>query len=93
MPQRILDVIPENPEVKHVSEEMEKPAMNEHGRKDGEGERNSREFTEDLSMENLIRSRAPFKYEILAFNGIQRHLVIENEPIGQDQSDGEQGKS
>jgi hypothetical protein len=58
--------------------------MKEHGRENGEGEGNSRELTEDLSVVDLIRNCAPFKNEILAFDEIQGHLVVENQTIGQD---------
>ena len=84
MPQCILDVIPEDPQVKHVPEDVEKPTMKEHGRENGEGKGNFRELTEDLSMVDLIRNCAPFKNEILAFDEIQGHLVVENQTIGQD---------
>jgi len=58
--------------------------MKEHGRENGEGEGNFREFTEDLSMVDLIGNCTPFKNEILAFDKIQGHLVVENQTIGQD---------
>jgi hypothetical protein len=58
--------------------------MKEHGRKNGEGEGNFRELAEDLSMVDLIRNCTPFENEILAFDGIQGHLVVENQTIGQD---------
>ena len=67
--------------------------MKEHGRENGEGQGNFRELTEDLSMVDLIGDCAPFKNEILAFDGIQGHLVVENQTIGQDQPEGNKGKS
>ena len=93
MPQRILDVIPEDPQVKHVSEDVEKPTMKKHGRKNGEGKGNFRELPEDPSMVDLIRNCPPFENEILAFDGIQGHLVVENQTIDQDQPEGNEGKS
>jgi hypothetical protein len=92
MAQRILDVVPEDPEVEHVSEEVEEPAMEEHGRKNGEGQRHRREFVEDLSSHDLIRDRAPFKNEVLTFDDIQRNLMKKNQAIGQDEPDGNQGE-
>jgi hypothetical protein len=35
-------------------------------------------------MVDLIRNCTPFENEILAFDGIQGHLVVENQTIGQD---------
>ena len=84
MAQRIFDVVPEDPQVEHVSEEVEESAMEEHGRQQGEGEWHRREFMENFSMNDLIRDCPPSKDEILAFHNIQGNLVEKHPTIGQD---------
>ena len=66
--------------------------MKEHRGENGEREGNFRELTKDFSVVDLIRNCAPSKDEILAFDGIQGHLVIEDQTIRQDQPDSYQGE-
>jgi hypothetical protein len=92
MAQRIFDVIPEDPEVEHVSEEVEEPSVEKHGGKNGQGERDPRELMEDLPVNDLVRDRPPPENKILALHDIQGDLVEKDQAIGQDQADGNQGK-
>lgn len=92
MAQGIFDVVAEDPEIEHVSEEVQESAMEEHGRKNGEGDRHRRKLMEDLSMDDLIGNRTPFKDKVLTFNNIQGNLVKKDQTIGQDDSNGDQGK-
>jgi len=35
MTQGVFDIVPENPQIQHVADQMQKSPMEEHGRKEG----------------------------------------------------------
>ena len=78
MAECILDVIPKDPEVEHVPEEVQETSVEEHGGEEGQGQGNQRGNVEDLYMGDLVRNCSPLEDESLAVAKVQRNLVEEN---------------
>jgi hypothetical protein len=92
-PERIFDVVPEDPEVKHVAKEVQDPAMEKHGRKYRETDRDpGRKIIEPFSVDDLIGDRPPLEDESLVLPRIHRKLMKKNQHIRQDDANGHHGK-
>ena len=70
MAKGVFNIVPENPKVQHVPEEVQKTTMEEHRGKDSQREGNQRANVEHLSMSDLIGNGPPLKEETLTFNKI-----------------------
>jgi hypothetical protein len=70
MAQGILNVVAEDPEIKHIPEEMQKTAMEKHGGKESQGKGNQRGIVESLSVGDLVGDRAPLGDEALTFGKV-----------------------
>jgi len=70
MAQGILNIVAEDPEIKHIPEEMQKAAMEKHGGKKSQGKREQWGFVEDLSMGDLVGDRPPLGDEALTFGKV-----------------------
>jgi len=92
MAKGVFNVVPENPKIQHVSEEVQKTTMEEHGRKDSQRERDQWDNVEHLSMGDLIGNGPPLKDEALTLSNIQQRLMKKNKGIGQYYPDGDQRK-
>ena len=92
MAKGVFNVVPENPKIQHVSEEVQKTTMEEHGGKESQRNGNQRGNLEHLSMSDLIGNGPPLQDEALTFGKIQRDFMKKNKPIGQYDPDGDQRK-
>ena len=93
MTECILDIVTKDPEIKHVAEEVQEPAMEKHRRKNREANRNTgRKIIEPFAVNNLVRNRPPFKDESSARLHIHRNLVEKNQNIRQNEPDCHKGK-
>jgi hypothetical protein len=70
MAQGILNVVAEDPKIKHIPEEMQKTAMKKHGGKESQGKRNQRGIVENLSVGDLVGDCAPLGDEALSFGKV-----------------------
>ncbi len=93
MAEGIFDVVAEDPKIKHITEEMEESPMEKHGGKEGEINGNPGGSIKRLPRNDLVRNRPPLEDESLAFDDIQRNLMKKNPSIGQNDPDGDEGKS
>jgi len=65
MAQRILDIVSEYPEIEHVSEYMQEPSVEKHGRKKGQDGGDQRFALEHFAMGDLIRNGSPKEDKLL----------------------------
>ena len=93
MAQGIFNVVAEDPEVEHVAEDMEEASVEEHGGNKGEVDGKRRGSVKCLAGHDLVRNRPPLEDESLAFDDIQRYLMIKDPAVGQNEPQGDDGKS
>ena len=92
MPQRVLDVIAEDPEVEHVARDMEEAAMEEHRSKNGDhwggevpraGARQATGDQPEFEDEGLGR-----RCRRGIIRGFERKLIEEGQRVGSDEAYG-----
>lgn len=92
MSEGIFNVISENPEVKHIPKQVEKTTVEEHRGKKSQGKGDGRNYLYNLSTGDLVWDGPPLKDEALTCGKIQSDLMVKNKPVGQDNSDGNEGE-
>lgn len=92
MAEGIFYVISENPEVKHIPEQVKKTTVEEHRGKKSQRKWNGRNCLNNLSTDDLVWDGPPLKNEALTCGKIQSDLMVKNKPVGQDNSDGNEGE-
>ncbi len=93
----VLDVVPEDPKIKHVSADVKQPPVEEHGGEQGDPDGKRDVGREILHMDQLTRDQAESQDEDvgrgdvaakLARLPLKHHLIKEDEPVDDNQRDG-----
>ena len=92
MTQSVFDIVPENPQIQHVSDQMQKAPMEEHGRKEGQDGGEQARSVKNFPIDDLIRDRPPLEDKFLSRWEAERQLMVKDKAVGQNQPDCHEGK-
>jgi hypothetical protein len=85
-PKEVLDIVPENPEKKHVPQQVEEASVEEHRGEKREKRKDPRTMVQGPEMGNLIRDGAHFQGVVVQSPG-RKHLKKKNQAIEGDNND------